>query len=241
MADAAPVRRFRVLIVEDHADVAATITRYLGGFEFEPVHAADGSEALAAFEAEPPDIVVLDLGLPDTDGTHLLSRFAEKGGVPVVVVTGRGDEIDRVVGLELGAVDYVTKPFSMRELLARLRAHLRHMARQTSAEDGADARGGAWRLGPFVVDDARRRVQHGAAAIDLTAAEFDLLLLLLEREVVSRDEIAGVALRKPFQPGDRSVDQLVHRLRSRLSEADDGWGTIDGVRGVGYRLVRAGC
>lgn len=233
MAEPEGLRRFRVLIVEDQTDLAATIARYLHKFEFDPRHAATGAAAVDAFDAERPDIVVLDLGLPDTDGTHLLARFAGDGGVPVVVVTGRGDEIDKVVGLELGAVDYVTKPFSMRELLARLRAHLRFGAR---SEPRAPA--GPRKLGPFVVDDVRRQLRHGDTPIELTDAEFDLLVLLLDRPVASRDEIARVALRKTYQPGDRSVDQLAHRLRSRLSDAGAGWGAIDGVRGVGYRLLR---
>ncbi len=232
MAEPDGVRRFRVLIVEDQADLAATIARYLETFEFDATHAASGAEAIDAFDAGRPDIVVLDLGLPDTDGTHLLARFGGDGGVPVVVVTGRGDEVDKIVGLEMGAVDYVTKPFSMRELLARLRAHLRSAARSDPP-----ATGGPRRLGPFVVDDARRQLRHGSAPIELTDAEFDLLVLLLDRAVVSRDEIARVALRKTYQPGDRSVDQLAHRLRSRLSDAGAGWGAIDGVRGVGYRLL----
>lgn len=232
MDDSDGLARFRVLVVEDQHDLAATVRRYLEGFEFDVAHAGTGGEALELFERVRPHIVVLDLGLPDTDGTRILTRFVDEG-VPVVVVTGRGDEVDKVVGLELGAVDYVTKPFSMRELLARLRAHLRHVAREP-----APAAGHERRLGPLRVDTARRQVALGATVIPLTDAEFDLLLLLMDREVVSRDEIAGEVLRKPYQPGDRSVDQLAHRLRSRLAEVDADWGTIDGVRGVGYRLLR---
>lgn len=236
MPDPDDVRRFRVLIVEDQRDLAGTIARYLRGFEFDVTHAPDGAAAIAAFDAERPDIVLLDLGLPDTDGTRLLDRFANEGGVPVVVVTGRGDEVDKVVGLELGAVDYMTKPFSMREMLARLRAHLRFVGR---GDGGADPPGGERRLGPLTVDTVRRQLRHGETPIELTEAEFELLVLLLDRDVVSRDEIAGSALRKPYHPGDRSVDQLVHRLRARLSESGADWGAIDGVRGVGYRLLRA--
>ncbi|MFW5833678.1 MAG: response regulator transcription factor, partial [Pseudomonadota bacterium] len=159
-------------------------------------------------------------------------RFASQPDVPVMVVTGRGDEVDRVVGLELGAVDYVTKPFSLRELLARLRAHLRH--RQRAEPPGAPPEPVS--LGPYKIDIHHREVRHGERRLDLTAAELDLLILLLEHDTVSRDAIAGSVLRKPFNPGDRSVDQLVSRLRAALGDVS--WGAIESVRGIGYRLLR---
>jgi DNA-binding response OmpR family regulator len=233
VSTATEVGRFQVLLVEDQPELAQTVRTYLGRHEFDVRHAVDGRAARSAFAADRPDIVVLDLGLPDTDGTLLLSEFAGDRGVPVVVVTGRGDEVDRVVGLELGAVDYVTKPFSLRELLARLRAHLRHRPRGEAAPL-ADTE--TLRLGVYAVDPAHREVRDGERKVDLTAAELDLLLLLLANDTVSRDEIATTILRKPYNPGDRSVDQLVYRLRAGLGDAR--WGAIESVRGVGYRLLR---
>ena len=229
-----PPGRFQVLLVEDQPDLATTVGGYLARYEFEVVHAADGQSARTAFTTCRPDIVVLDLGLPDTDGTLLLGQFAGDGGVPVVVVTGRADEVDRVVGLELGAVDYVTKPFSLRELLARLRAHLRHRVRGDASTNAADPV--VAKLGPYMVDAAHREVKDGDRRIELTAAELDLLLLLLEQETVTRDEIATRILRKAYFPGDRSVDQLVYRLRAGLGDAD--WGNIESVRGIGYRMLK---
>lgn len=224
--------RFRVLLVEDQADLATTVSTYLSRHEFDVTVAPDGQAARAAFTAERPDIVVLDLGLPDTDGTLLVSYFTRETDVPVMIVTGRGDEVDRVVGLELGAADYVTKPFSLRELLARIRAHLRRRAPAAAAP--ADR--GTLTLGPYVVDPLHREVRLGQERIELTAAAFDLLLLLLEHETVSRDDIASLILRKAYFPGDRSVDQLVSRLRTSLGEG--AWGQIESVRGIGYRLLR---
>ncbi|MFW5680463.1 MAG: response regulator transcription factor [Pseudomonadota bacterium] len=225
--------RLKVLLVEDQAELAETVRAYLSRHEFEVVVAPDGQRAVEAFDRARPDIVVLDLGLPDTDGTLLLGRFASQPDVPVMVVTGRGDEVDRVVGLELGAVDYVTKPFSLRELLARLRAHLRHRLR---AAEPPGAVPEPVPLGPYRIDIHHREVRHGERRLDLTAAELDLLILLLERDTVSRDAIAGSVLRKPYNPGDRSVDQLVSRLRAALGDLP--WGAIESVRGIGYRLLR---
>jgi DNA-binding response OmpR family regulator len=224
--------RLRVLLVEDQAELAETVRAYLSRHEFEVVVAPDGQHAVEAFDAARPDIVILDLGLPDTDGTLLLGRFGAQPDVPVMVVTGRGDEVDRVVGLELGAVDYVTKPFSLRELLARLRAHLRHRLRPEPAGAVPEPQ----LLGPYAVDTHHREVRHGEERVDLTAAELDLLILLLERDTVTRDAIAGSVLRKPYNPGDRSVDQLVSRLRAALGNLP--WGTIESVRGIGYRLLK---
>ncbi len=226
--------RFRVLLVEDQPELADTVQTYLGRYEFEVVRASSGHEARTYFRAERPDIVILDLGLPDTDGTLILGEFATER-VPVVVVTGRADEVDRVVGLELGAVDYVTKPFSLRELLARLRTHLRHHGWAEPVLNGTQP--DVHRLGPYVVDASHRELRDGERRVELTAAEFDLLLLLLENDTVSRDDIATRVLRKPFNPGDRSVDQLVYRLRAGLGELP--WGAIESVRGIGYRLLRA--
>ncbi len=224
------VGRFRVLLVEDQAELAETVRTYLSRYEFEIAVARSGLAAREAFQTSRPDIVILDLGLPDTDGTLLLGDFAAVANVPVVVVTGRADEVDRVVGLELGAVDYVTKPFSLRELLARLRTHLRHRSRDaTSAPD-------THRLGPYVIDPAHREIRNGDRRIELTGAELDLLLLLLDNDTVTRDEIATRILRKPYNPGDRSVDQLVYRLRAGLGDVP--WGAIESVRGIGYRLLR---
>lgn len=232
------LRKFKLLLVEDQADLAGTVARYLSGFEFEVVVAADGRAAETAFAEHRPDIVILDLGLPDTDGTVLLAAFA-RSGTPILVVTGRSEEVDRVVGLELGAVDYVTKPFSLRELLARLRTHLRFAQRSEREPAEPEAPPARHRLGDLEVDLAHRRVAHGADVVELTGAEFELLALLLALPVVSRDDIAERVLHKRFQPGDRSVDQLVHRLRQRLSAHSLAWGTLESVRGVGYRLIPA--
>jgi DNA-binding response OmpR family regulator len=232
------LRKYRLLLVEDQADLASTVARYLSGFEFEVIVAADGSAAESAFAESRPDIVVLDLGLPDTDGTVLLAAFAQSE-TPVLVVTGRSEEVDRVVGLELGAVDYVTKPFSLRELLARLRTHLRFAQRHERDPAEPEPASARHRLGDLEVDLAHRRVAHGDDVVELTGAEFELLALLLALDVVSRDDIAERVLHKRFQPGDRSVDQLVHRLRQRLSAHSHDWGTLESVRGVGYRLIPA--
>lgn len=225
----------RVLVVEDERDIAALVAYHLTKEGYRVRTAAAGEEALEAVRTEPPDLIVLDLMLPELSGYDVLSelrRSSSLGDLPVVVLTARRDESDRVKGLELGADDYVTKPFSPRELVLRVGAVLR---RTRSAAIAGNAR--VLRGGPIAVDlDAARAAVDGEE-VALTPTEYRLLVVLLERKgrVQSRDELLRTVWEVRARIETRKVDMHVQRLRSKLDDAGD-W--IETVRGFGYRFRR---
>ncbi|CAI7978504.1 Sensory transduction protein RegX3 [Frankia sp. Hr75.2] len=239
-----------VLVVEDEAHIAELIRMYLVREGFAVEVRADGPAGLAAARALTPVAVILDVRLPGLDGRELLRALRADGDwVPVLLVTARDDEVDRVVGLELGADDYVTKPFSPRELVARLRAVLRRtsgpaaLARSTDAA-GAPAGPGAGagpdagpggpvlRAGAVVLDVGRRRVLAGDREVTLTTTEFDLLAALLRRPglVHTRDRLLADVWGYQASAGTRTVDVHVAQVRAKLGPASP----IRTVRGVGY-------
>ncbi|HZD38254.1 MAG TPA: response regulator transcription factor [Actinomycetes bacterium] len=215
----------RVLLVEDDSSIAeplaAGLARY--GFEIDLVHT--GQEALAA---PAHDIVLLDLGLPDMDGIDVCRQLRPGSAVPIIVITARGDEVDRVLGLELGADDYVVKPFGFRELVARIRA----VSRRTQ---GAGEPEGIQRLGSMDLDRRERRVRVDGVDVVLTAKEFDLLALLAEDPgaVIARERILERVWDQHWFGPTKTLDVHVASLRRKLG--DPGW--IETVRGVGFRLV----
>lgn len=221
----------RVLLIDDDRDFTALLAEYLVGDGFACEQASDPVEGLERALTERFDAIVLDVMMPQMDGMELLRRLRRETSVPVLMLTARGDSIDRIVGLELGADDYVPKPVHPRELAARLRAILR---RQQVEPEGAvrDLRVGPLRLAP-----ASRESWVGDRPLSLTVSEFDLLLLLARRpgEVVTKDELFERALRRPREPYDRSVDVHVSNLRQKLSAAGGGV-EIETARALGYRL-----
>ncbi|MGF1646652.1 MAG: response regulator transcription factor [Kineosporiaceae bacterium] len=223
----------RVLVVEDERAIADLLRTYLvdGGFEVRV--RADGGGVPGEVAAFRPDVVLLDVGLPGLDGVEVLRRLRSDGDrTPVVFVTARDDEVDRVLGLELGADDYVTKPFSPRELLARVRAVLRRTA---GADGGAEPAGTPpVTVGALVVDPEARRVSVAGRPVQLTTTEFDLLLHLARREgrVCPRDSLLAEVWGYPPGLVTRTVDVHVAQLRAKLAGAV----TIRAVRGVGYGL-----
>jgi DNA-binding response OmpR family regulator len=228
-----------VLIVEDDDTIAGPLQRGLEREGFRARRVASGAEALAA---APADVVLLDLGLPDLDGFEVCRRLRAASDVPIIVLTARGDEIDRVVGLELGADDYVTKPFGFRELVARIRAVTRRSRKAPSPTGtpdglagGPDGPAGVTAVGPLRVDRPRRRVALGDAEVHLTPKEFDLLALLAaEPEVVrTREEILEQVWDPHWYGPTKTLDVHVASLRRKLG--DPRW--IETVRGVGFRLV----
>jgi DNA-binding response OmpR family regulator len=228
------VSRGRVLVVEDERAIAELLRTYLvdGGFEVRTC--SDGSGALGEIAAFRPDVVLLDVGLPGLDGVEVMRRLRGSGDLtPVVFVTARDDEVDRVLGLELGADDYVTKPFSPRELLARVRAVLRRTA---DATGGTGPTGGSppVTVGAVVVDPDSRRVSVAGRPVQLTTTEFDLLLHLARRQgrVCPRDSLLTEVWGYPPGLVTRTVDVHVAQLRAKL----EGAVTIRAVRGVGYGL-----
>jgi len=211
-----------LLVVEDDEAIAVPLVRGLERSGFAVTRVATGRDALAV---DGMDLVLLDLGLPDLDGTEVCRQLRASSGVPIIVVTARGDEGDRVLGLELGADDYVVKPFGLRELVARVRA----VARRTVTEPV-----GPQHVGALVVDRRTRRVSVDGAEVGLAPKEFDLLALLADDPgaVVSRAQIMDEVWDPHWYGPTKTLDVHVASLRRKLG--DPGW--IETVRGVGFRL-----
>jgi DNA-binding response OmpR family regulator len=228
-----------ILLVEDEPELARLVTRELEAAGYEPRHAADGAAALRAFETEPPDLVVLDWMLPGMDGLEVLRRLRQTSAVPVLMLTARAEEVDRVIGLEVGADDYLTKPFGMRELIARVRALLRRHERFHELLAADHAEGTAMlRLSTLEVDPGAHVARLDGELLELTRTEFNLLHLLLRNRgrAFSRAYLHDAVWGEPSVEGDRSVDNAVLRLRRKLRWLGD---SIETVWGVGYRLSAA--
>ncbi|MBX3743793.1 MAG: response regulator transcription factor [Verrucomicrobiae bacterium] len=222
----------KILVVDDEPDAVELISFNLKGAGFEVVAAADGAEALKAARLYAPNLILLDVMLPEVDGLEvckLLRRDPATAGVPIIMLTARAAEIDRVLGLELGADDYVTKPFSPRELVLRVRKLLER--RTQSAE-----RPERLQTGDLAVDIPRHLVTVGGKRIDLTATEFKLLTTLMERRgrVQSREQLLQDVWEYDNIIDTRTVDTHMRRLREKLGRAAR---HLDTVRGVGYRFA----
>jgi len=229
----------RILVVEDEPSIAENLAYSLKTEGFEVCLAATGGEALPYFtdkcDQTAPALVILDVGLPDMSGFDVCREIRSRSSVPVIFLTAREAEIDRVVGLELGADDYVVKPFSPRELVARVRAILRRSAATNPAVDKG------WEslaLGPFKVDGNRRRISCEGAAIDLSRYEYGLLALLIEHpgRVYTRDQLMEQVWDEPDSSLDRTVDAHIKSLRAKLRDTAAGDAAIVTHRGVGYSL-----
>ncbi len=224
-----------ILIVEDDELIASSLARALRAAGHEVVVAAGIVQALEHFSV--PDLVLCDLGLPDGDGLDLIGRFnAERPSVPVMALTARAEEADVVAGLSSGAVDYVTKPFRLAELLARIAAHLR----QAAAGEGTLDRGSTIIVGDLLIDQGARRVFVGDSPVLLRPREFDLLARLAREPgvVVPREEIMADVWDEHWWGSTKTLDVHLNSLRRRLGEAPGDPSRITAVRGVGYRLER---
>jgi DNA-binding response OmpR family regulator len=215
-----------ILLVEDEEEIATLVRAYLERDGFRVVWAARGVEGLLELERNEVRLAILDLQLPDADGLDLCRAIRERSRLPIVILTARDEEVDRVTGLELGADDYVTKPFSPRELSARVRAVLRR------AEPGDDA---ALSLGDVLIDRRGRSVRVGAMPVMLTAKEFDLLVHLAEHPglVLSRERLLDRVWGLTFPGGTRTVDVHVAQLRRKLGRPE----LVQTVRRAGYKAV----
>ena len=225
-----------ILLVEDARELADVIQRELQASGYDVEHAFDGVAALEAHARRSPDLIILDWMLPKMDGLEVLRRVRQSAPTPVLMLTARGEETDRVVGLELGADDYLTKPFSMRELVARVRALLRRadIIRQTLNADRDDADELLSR-GPLTLDPGAHQVFLEGAPLDLSPTEFALLQLLLRSpgRAFSRAYLLDTVWQESYIGGDRSVDNVVLRLRKKLGPVGE---EIETVWGIGYRL-----
>jgi len=229
----------RILIVEDDPDIAELVARYLDKAGFLTERVASGREALQTITERPPDLVVLDLMLPHLDGLEvcrLLRAHEATSGVPVIMLTARGEESERIVGLELGADDYLAKPFSPNELVARVRALLRRAQRATDSEKSSSSTSRPLAYGPIALDTDRHVVSSGGEAVTLTAKEFLLLEYLMRHRgrVLSRDVLLTDVWGYRYTGGTRTVDVHVRRLREKLPALAQGLVT---VKQFGYKLV----
>lgn len=220
----------RVLLIDDDARLFELLASYLGNNEVHLSHAPDGARGLAALEQGAFDAVLLDVMMPGLNGLEVVKRIRAKGPTPVIMLTAKGDETDRVVGLELGADDYVAKPFSPRELLARLRALIRRSQPGVVAE--------RLQAGAVVVDVGTRQCTVEGHPAELTGLEFDLLVALMKRpgRVIPREALLAEAGRSDVVVGERVVDVHISHLRQKLG--DDPPRLIKTVRGVGYVLTK---
>jgi DNA-binding response OmpR family regulator len=224
----------RVLLIDDDSRLQELTASYLEQNGVSVATASDGKMGLSTLEGGTFDAVLLDLMMPGIDGIEVCRRIRQKSNIPIVMLTAKGDETDRVVGLELGADDYVSKPFSPRELLARLRAVLRRARPDVASE--------LLRVGDIVVDVPGRLVTVAGKPIELTGIEFDVLVALVRRagRVVARDALLSEAGRGDVVVGERTVDVHVSHLRQKLGDDPRSPRIIKTVRGVGYVLTKDG-
>jgi DNA-binding response OmpR family regulator len=230
--------RPRLLVVEDDDAIAVPLEEGLAREGFEPTRVTTGAEALAAVaDDDACNLVLLDLGLPDLDGTEVCRQLRKTSTVPIIVLTARGDELDRVMLLEMGADDYVVKPFGFRELVARIRA-VRRRADAAAGAGGLPDGAGRQVVGQLVIDRRTRRVRLADEEVHLTPKEFDLLARLADDPgaVVRREDLIADIWDEHWWGSTKTLDVHVAALRKKLG--DPGW--VVGLRGVGYRLGTPG-
>lgn len=226
-----------ILIVDDEPQVRELLRTGLEGEGFSVLEASDGRQAMDLIERNPVSLVTLDLKLGGEDGLKVARELRAARNTPIIMITGKGDAIDRIVGLELGADDYIPKPFLMREVVARVRAVLRRYVGGTAPSVPTPEGGVRYGFDGWIVDMPRREVRDPAGAVrDLTTAEFNLLALFLQRpgRVLSRDELMDLLKGHDWTPLDRSIDALVARLRKKLEPESERPMLVKTVRGVGY-------
>lgn len=222
----------RILIVEDDSEIAQLVRDYLDRAGYDTTVARDGEAALIAEQNAAPDLIVLDLGLPKKDGLDVIREIRKHAGTPIVILTARGEETDRIVGLELGADDYIVKPFSPREVVARVRAVLR---RTTAPETEAQI---LYR-GRMQIDIPRMRVMDDGRPVELTATEFQILITLARRpgQVFTRGQLLDAVRGDAFDGYERAIDAHIKNIRRKLEFESRGTAFIQTVYGVGYRFT----
>ena len=233
----------QILIVDDDPDIRELIGDYLSGHGYE-VAAADGATALRArLKERVPDVVLLDIGLPGEDGLSLARYLREHHDIGIIMVSGAGETVDRIVGLEVGADDYIAKPFDPRELHARIKSVLRRYQRASDEAPAASATDSRAPVGQCLLNTVSRQLfGPDGLEIPLTAMEFDLLQVFIERpgRPLSRDQILTHTQNRDWDPYDRSIDIRIARLRKKIEVDPDKPQLIKTVRGVGYMYVPAG-
>ena len=220
-----------ILVVDDEPKIVELARDYLEHAGYTVVSASDGTEALRRARIDAPDLIVLDLGLPSLDGLDVARALRRDSNVPIVILSGRSDESDKLVGLELGADDYVTKPFSPKELVARVRAVLRRIERPAAVSDTI-------RTGDVTLDIPRMRVRAGTREVDLTATEFQLLVTLAREpgRVFTRSQLLDAVHGVAFESYERAIDAHVKNIRRKLELDPSEPRYLQTVHGVGYRF-----
>jgi two-component system response regulator CpxR len=224
-----------VLVVDDDVELCSLVQEYLTaeGFTLKAVH--DGEQGLQQALTGEYSMVVLDVMLPGINGFEVLRRIRSVSKIPVLLLTARGEDVDRIVGLEIGADDYLPKPFNPRELVARIRAILRR-----TKPGSADGDPEILSVGDVELDPATRSVQRAGQPVDLTSVEFNLLEVLLREagRVVTRERLVNAVLSRKFMPFDRSIDMHVSKVRRKLGDSEEDGDHIKTIRGVGYMFAR---
>jgi len=225
----------KVLVVDDNKKIVEVLKAYLEADDYEVVTAFDGDEALSVAESERPDIALLDVMLPGIDGIELTRRFQKEWDMPVILVTARVEEIDRLIGLQVGADDYITKPFSPREVIARVKAVLRRTCRDGSGQSPVS---GVVRVDGLEIDPMRRSAEVDGVAVELTRTEFDLVLALASHpgRVYSRLHLLELVSGDAFEGYERTVDAHIKNLRRKLGDDPKEPRFIRTVFGVGYKI-----
>jgi two-component system response regulator CpxR len=221
----------RILVIDDDVELCSLLTEFLKNQSFEVACAHDGNRGLEEAIRAKPDLIVLDVMLPGIDGFEVLRRLRPQSRVPVIMLTARGEDVDRIIGLELGADDYLPKPFNPRELAARIRAILRRLEpRPQSPANRVEVAG-------IVLDPSSREVFRNGRRVELTTFEFDILEILMRAagRVLSRDALMENLYQRKATPYDRSIDMHISHLRRKLEGGDD---LIKTIRGVGYQFCR---
>ena len=226
----------KILVVEDDRTLLEVVRYNLSKEGYDVSTAADGVRALELARAEKPDLVILDIMLPQLDGLEVCRVLRREMVVPILMLTARTEEVDKVVGLEIGADDYMTKPFSMRELVARVRAMLRRVDMMRQRPGGAEA--GAIKIGDIEIDLASHRVTRGGSSVDLSPKEFELVACLMKRPgwVFSRDRLLEEVWEYDFEGDTRTVDVHIRWLRQKLEVDPANPKHLITVRGVGYKF-----
>jgi two-component system catabolic regulation response regulator CreB len=225
-----PSKRPKILVIEDEPAISDAIQYALETDGFDTQRLTEGAPALALLDEHPVDLIVLDIGLPDISGVELCKEIRKTRAVPIIFLTAKTDEIDRVVGLEIGADDYVVKPFSPRELSARIRAILRRTQKAAALAEPERR--------VFQIDETRRRITYFGAAVDLSRYEYNLLKVLIARpgHVLSRDRLMDLAWEEPEASTDRTVDAHIKTIRAKLKAIKPELDPITTHRGIGYSL-----
>lgn len=238
MSTASEAPKPHILIVDDDAEIRDLLSRFLSKHDFRVTTAKDGREMRQALQDWSFDLVVLDLMMPGEDGLTLCRHVRSESSIPIIMLTAMGEEVDRIIGLEVGADDYMAKPFNPRELAARIKAVLRRSSNGTAVE-AAEDRPGKVAFADFVLDSATRTLHREGSDIALTAGEYDLLVAFVDhpRRVLNRDQLLDMARGRAAIPFDRSIDVQVGRLRRKIEMDPKNPNLIKTVRGGGYMFT----